>query len=239
MAAVFMCECPCADVMPPERRRAMRAALEGAGVDFEAGELCRLAAARDPRLPAWAAPGRVIVACHPRAVRWLLHAGGAPEAAAGARVVDLRAAEAPAALAEVLGAAPAPGGTSSPAAGAAGDDWVAWFPVIDYSRCTGCKQCLSFCLFGVYAEGEGGRVEVRQPRGCKTHCPACARICPRAAIVFPRCPDEPINGAAVRDEQAARAAAAAGAKEILGADPYAALLARRRRARPPLLKQDA
>lgn len=25
--------------------------------------------------------------------------------------------------------------------------WKPWFPVIDYSRCTNCMQCLSFCLF--------------------------------------------------------------------------------------------
>src|SRR5687768_10949172 len=27
--------------------------------------------------------------------------------------------------------------------------WKPWFPVIDYSRCTNCMQCLSFCLFDV------------------------------------------------------------------------------------------
>ena len=25
-----------------------------------------------------------------------------------------------------------------------------WYPVIDYSRCTNCMECLDFCLFGVY-----------------------------------------------------------------------------------------
>src|SRR5262245_26837729 len=33
---------------------------------------------------------------------------------------------------------------------AAGTAWKPWFPVIDYSRCTNCMQCLSFCLFDVY-----------------------------------------------------------------------------------------
>jgi NAD-dependent dihydropyrimidine dehydrogenase PreA subunit len=153
--------------------------------------------------------------------------------------VDLRARDAGAAVAEVLGAgAPVQRAAVPPADEPAADDWVAWFPAIDYSRCKGCKQCLSFCLFGVYGLGEGGRVEVTQPRNCKTNCPACARICPDTAIVFPKCPDEPINGAEITDEQAARAAAAASARDILGSDPYAALRERRKRARPPLLKQD-
>ena len=25
-----------------------------------------------------------------------------------------------------------------------------WYPVIDYSRCTNCMECIDFCLFGVY-----------------------------------------------------------------------------------------
>ena len=25
-----------------------------------------------------------------------------------------------------------------------------WYPVIDYSRCTNCLECIDFCLFGVY-----------------------------------------------------------------------------------------
>jgi hypothetical protein len=28
--------------------------------------------------------------------------------------------------------------------------WKPWFPVIDFSRCTNCMQCLTFCLFDVY-----------------------------------------------------------------------------------------
>lgn len=64
-------------------------------------------------------------------------------------------------------------------------DWLAWFPLIDYSRCTSCGQCADFCLFDVYEKKEG-KVLVVNPKGCKNNCPACARICPHTAIVFPK-----------------------------------------------------
>ena len=54
--------------------------------------------------------------------------------------------------------------------------WVPWFPVIDYDRCTNCKQCLSFCLFGVFGADADDRIEVQNPDQCKTGCPACSRI---------------------------------------------------------------
>ncbi len=60
-----------------------------------------------------------------------------------------------------------------------------WYPVVDYSRCVNCKQCLQFCLFGVYETSEGGKVSVAKPDHCKPGCPACSRICPRGAIMFP------------------------------------------------------
>ena len=71
--------------------------------------------------------------------------------------------------------------------------WRVWYPVIDTDRCTGCRQCVSFCLFGVYEVIEG-RVVVSNPRKCKDNCPACARICPAGAIIFPKHPNPPING---------------------------------------------
>lgn len=80
-------------------------------------------------------------------------------------------------------------------------DWPAWFPVLDRERCTDCKQCLNFCLFDVYAVDDEGHVQVRNPANCKNKCPACARVCPVAAIIFPKYPDAPINGAEV-DEAA-------------------------------------
>ena len=70
-----------------------------------------------------------------------------------------------------------------------------WYPVVDRSRCVNCKQCLQFCLFGVYALDDDGKVFVRDPDNCKPGCPACSRICPRGAIMFPLHEDGAIAGA--------------------------------------------
>ena len=61
-----------------------------------------------------------------------------------------------------------------------------WHPEIDAARCNQCRQCLNFCLFGVYALDAEDKVEVRNPRQCKPGCPACARVCPEGAILFPK-----------------------------------------------------
>ena len=70
-----------------------------------------------------------------------------------------------------------------------------WYPVIDGSRCANCKQCQQFCLFGVYELDDAGKVRVRKPDNCKHGCPACSRICPRGAIMFPLHDDHAIAGA--------------------------------------------
>ena len=75
----------------------------------------------------------------------------------------------------------------------------AWYPVIDKERCTECGQCHDFCLFGVY-EMKKGTVGVKHPQNCKNNCPACARICPSKAIIFPKYDKSPINGG-LEDEE--------------------------------------
>jgi len=60
-----------------------------------------------------------------------------------------------------------------------------WYPVIDYSRCTNCMECIDFCLFGVYGVDGQDRILVEQQDSCKKGCPACSRVCPENAIIFP------------------------------------------------------
>jgi hypothetical protein len=60
-----------------------------------------------------------------------------------------------------------------------------WYPVIDYSRCTNCMECIDFCLFGVYGVDQLDRILVEQQDNCKKGCPACSRVCPENAIMFP------------------------------------------------------
>jgi len=70
-----------------------------------------------------------------------------------------------------------------------------WYPVIDRSRCRNCQECLNFCLFGVYGLDAQGRVYVEMPDMCRPGCPACARVCPSGAIMFPHYSDPAIAGA--------------------------------------------
>ena len=72
-----------------------------------------------------------------------------------------------------------------------------WYPVIDYSRCTNCMECIDFCLFGVYGIDAVETILVEQPDNCRKGCPACSRVCPENAIIFPQHKSPAIAGAFV------------------------------------------
>ena len=101
--------------------------------------------------------------------------------------------------------------------------WKPWFPVIDYSRCTNCMQCLSFCLFEVYGVSKDNRIQVQNQSNCKTECPACSRVCPEVAILFPKYRYSPINGDEVSSDDIRREAMKVDISALLGGDIYAAL----------------
>jgi Pyruvate/2-oxoacid:ferredoxin oxidoreductase delta subunit len=101
--------------------------------------------------------------------------------------------------------------------------WKPWFPVIDFSRCTNCMQCLTFCLFDVYGVSTDKKIEVRNPTNCKTDCPACSRVCPEVAILFPKYKGGPINGDEIRDADLHREKMKVDISALLGGDIYAAL----------------
>ena len=75
-----------------------------------------------------------------------------------------------------------------------------WYPVIDFSRCTNCMECIDFCLFGVYGVDQSETILVEQPDNCRKGCPACSRVCPENAIVFPQHKTPAIAGAAADNE---------------------------------------
>lgn len=229
---VVVCRCAGTEHAPGKLYALATALLREVRVAFEdVADLCGLAAARDRRLAGWAASERLtVMACYPRAIRWLFAAGGAA-LPADARLVNLRTLD-ERRLGEIIGElAAVAGGKAAPAAEcvqSSGAAWKPWFPVIDRDRCTNCMQCLSFCLFDVYATPAPGRVEVASPANCKTDCPACARLCPEAAIIFPKYHESPVNG----DEPPAQSAAVGRAKidvsSLLGGDVYAAIRSRGR-----------
>jgi NAD-dependent dihydropyrimidine dehydrogenase PreA subunit len=72
-----------------------------------------------------------------------------------------------------------------------------WYPVIDFSRCTNCMECIDFCLFGVYGVDKAETILVEQPDNCRKGCPACSRVCPENAIIFPQHKTPEIAGSPV------------------------------------------
>jgi len=102
---------------------------------------------------------------------------------------------------------------------------VPWYPVIDHARCAGCGTCLDYCLFSVYGRDKKGLVRVQTPLNCKTGCPACARLCPEAAVIFPFCEEAELNGEISQPARRSREMLA----EVLGDDPMRILADRRKK----------
>jgi len=128
-------------------------------------------------------PMLVLTWLFPRPAEWVLRRHGVGRA--GLVTLDMGAHEGPEQCFEAC---------APHLAGRTGDGTVAeltcapatrWYPVLDYSRCVNCKQCLQFCLFGVYTLDGAGKVTASSPDNCKPGCPACARVCPSGAIMFP------------------------------------------------------
>jgi NAD-dependent dihydropyrimidine dehydrogenase PreA subunit len=206
---VLCCDCANASVLPAQVKEDVRLALTASGLRVETvADLCGLAARNAPLLAELASASQLtIAACHPRAVRWLFAAGGAPLPDDGVLYLDLRETapeELQRAIRELTESGNSARGAKAQSAAQAEASpappaWMPWFPVIDYERCGNCQQCLGFCLFGVYAVGPDGTVQVSNPDKCKTGCPACARVCPSAAIIFPKYANAPINGGVAKE----------------------------------------
>jgi NAD-dependent dihydropyrimidine dehydrogenase PreA subunit len=139
-----------------------------------------------------------------------------------------QAAQAPAVLLDL--GLPAANGDAKPQAAAFTPEHLLtppnrrWYPVIDYSRCTNCLECLDFCLFGVYGVDTLDRIFVESQDSCKKGCPACSRVCPANAIMFPDFKTPAIAGA---DGVAAGGLKIDLTKLFGGGDPLATAVAER------------
>ena len=215
-----------------------RSAAAQVATDVVVDDLCRLAAKNDPRLREWAQdPDLTIVACRKRTLQGLFdwcgvkitvldadtqRPVGTPGLQNGVRVLDMEH--------DATAIAALPKNTKPIAMDAPSEDaWDGWFPVIDRDRCVDCRKCHNFCLFGVYGDGVGGRVEVLRPELCKSGCPACARVCPKVAIIFPKYRQGgPISGTL---EQGEEPVAVDLEKMLTDGDVYAVLRARQKACR--------
>jgi NAD-dependent dihydropyrimidine dehydrogenase PreA subunit len=183
----LVCSCSQRGLIPPAAVDTLCAELATQGWQTKVvPDLCEMATQTPTTLRELAqARDFLVAACRPRAARWLLHLAGVARPVSQIQFQDLRP------------RSPAPASATTQPVPSPHDDstgvWPAWFPVIDYGRCTGCRQCVSFCAFGVYSVA-GKEVLVTAPSNCKDNCPACARICPTLAIMFPKVADTPING---------------------------------------------
>ena len=188
-------------------------------------DLCGCSATMQNELrEAFAASGEtLLIACYPRAVQLLLQHSGIGHQSLNMSYLNARETETETVLAgvdEFMAGEPQTGEKmflqSDP-------EWPAWYPVIDYARCTACGQCADFCLFGVYEKQEN-KVVVVHPHGCKNNCPACGRICPQTAIVFPKY-EKPgaIAGDDAIDEVAEQQRQHEDINSILGSNIYQAL----------------
>ncbi|MGQ1788055.1 ATP-binding protein [Saccharicrinis sp. GN24d3] len=190
---VTICACTSRTFMDKNKVAEIAATLKGNGYQVKITEdLCRLVA-DNPDQTKDAAKG-TIIACHRRVVNnqmnWL---GIAPGPIVEARktssndvialfeITKQNTEEAKAEMLKEIEALPVHEGKD------------AWYPVIDKSKCTDCGKCHDFCLFGVYTV-INKQVKVTKPHNCKNNCPACARMCPSQAIIFPKYEKSPING---------------------------------------------
>lgn len=103
---VLYCHCAFARVVPGEVKKEVLAGLAASGRAFDAvPDLCELAARKDPSLQRLAEGGESleIVACYPRAVRWLFHAADVTLPEEDVRIHNMRTEEPGAVLDAVLG----------------------------------------------------------------------------------------------------------------------------------------
>jgi ferredoxin len=92
-------------------------------------------------------------------------------------------------------------------------------------------------LFGVYGVDTEHRIQVQNNDNCKTNCPACSRVCPEAAIMFPKYKSGPINGDVVSDADLQREKMKIDISALLGGDIYAMLRERSERAKSRFSKE--
>jgi len=106
MSRILYCRCAYAQVVPEAVKDEVLRGLSDSGCSFATvADLCEMSARKDPALVQLVEEGPLrIVACYPRAVKWLLHNGGAsaPEGVEPPEVINMREESAEAILDQLL-----------------------------------------------------------------------------------------------------------------------------------------
>jgi len=239
---IVFCECAYARVLPKKVKEKVLTELKRSGKEYETvSDLCEMSARKDPKLKELSAESHLkIAACYPRAVKWMFESADST-LSEGVTIENMREDSAEDVVKALL---PDYSGEEIVADESVQLDtvkhpegWKPWFPVIDFDSCTNCMQCLSFCLFGVYGVSEDDKIEVQNPDKCKTDCPACSRVCPEVAIMFPKYRNAPINGAPVSKEDMERESMKVDISSLLGGDIYKTLRDRNIRSKSRFSKE--
>jgi len=169
----------------------------------------------------------LLLACYPRTINYILQNSDVDPANIKYRLLNIRELNDEQIFHEIESFSEEHTGEHAYTAVKSDEEWPAWYPIIDEERCTSCGQCANFCLFGVY-EIKDDKVHVVHPHGCKNNCPACARICPQTAIIFPKYQQGgAIGGSDLIDELAEQQRQLQDVSAILGSDIYKALEVRK------------
>lgn len=235
---VLYCNCG-GDIVGKEIKESISSFLHTSKVDAtQLTDLCGLCVSEksDVKKLFSSSVPTLVVACHPRAVKKLLEFTGVEENFESFTFLNLREASVDEILSTLNSFCNEE--SSIQTEHISEPEWPAWYPVIDYSRCTACGQCADFCLFGVYEKLEN-KVKVINPKGCKNSCPACARICPQTAIVFPKYKQGgAISGSDSIDEIAEQQRQQQDLKSIVGSDIYK-VLEQRKAKRQSIIREEA
>jgi len=105
---LLYCHCTYAKVVPAAVKDEVLRQLGDSNAAFDAvPDLCEMSARKDPALERIAGDGNLrIVACYPRAVRWLFHGAGTPLAETGVEVLNMRESQASTIVERALAAGP-------------------------------------------------------------------------------------------------------------------------------------
>ncbi len=236
---VIICNCK-GDITNTSLNKAIEAELYSQKTSLiKLDDLCGLCATQKDKIKEIFSGDKefTIIACHSRAVKLLLQYAGIDPLTKQINYLNLRENKAETIIEQIKNGGISKEVQSSLKVIESDPEWPSWFPVIDYTRCTNCGQCADFCLFGVYNK-ENNKVVVINPQKCKNNCPACARICPRVAIVFPKFKEGgAISGSDNVDEINEQKRKQKDINTILGSDIYKTLELRKKK-RQSIIKQE-
>src|SRR5207248_8564343 len=91
--------------------------------------------------------------------------------------------------------------------------------------------------FDVYGVSTENKIQVQKQNNCKTDWPACSRVCPEVAILFPKYKAGPINGDEINQDDLRREAMKVDISALLGGDIYSALRDRSAKAKSRFSKE--